>query len=272
MSYGVKSKDCKKCSLGQSRDEHECIKNFSGSAKAMEPALATDMLEELKGKGCIVDTIIMDDDTSTLSRINQNFDENMKKRSDKNHTRKNITSDLYKLKLTHSSLNKQVIDYFTMNAQYAMSQCHEKAEELAGRLNSIVPHAFGEHNKCHESWCKFIRNPENYQHQYLPGGKDLSDPKLRADLSKLFERYASNAEKLANLGSSLQNESFNQMVSSKAPKAKHFGGSESLNIRVAASAAQVNDGRSYIVKVFEFALAANNLLVFGSPRLAFSKT
>ena len=48
------------------------------------------------------------------------------------------------------------------------------------------------------------------------------------------------------------NEKFNQVVSSKAPKAKLFGGSESLNIRVAASAAQINDGPGYDVKVNKY--------------------
>ena len=79
----------------------------------MEPTLATGMLLELKDKGCHVETIVMDDDTSTINRINQCFDEKNQKRSDKNHTRKNITNDLYKLKQSHpSAMSKPTIDYF----------------------------------------------------------------------------------------------------------------------------------------------------------------
>lgn len=72
-----------------------------------------------------------------------------------------------------------------------------------------------------------------------------------ADLSKLFDSYAKNSHKLANCGSSQGNESLNQIIALKAPKAKHFGSSQSLPFRVCVGVIQKNEGRSYIPQVYE---------------------
>ncbi|CAC5391441.1 unnamed protein product [Mytilus coruscus] len=58
-----------------------------------------------------------------------------------------------------------------------------------------------------------------------------------------------NTNKLANLGSSQSNESLNYFISTKAPKSKHFGGSQSLGYRVASAISQKNEDRNYVVEV-----------------------
>ncbi|XP_046563467.1 LOW QUALITY PROTEIN: uncharacterized protein LOC124272338 [Haliotis rubra] len=55
--------------------------------------------------------------------------------------------------------------------------------------------------------------------------------------------------RLASLGNTQSNESFNKTVSSKAPKSRHYSGSSSLHFRVAASVAQKKVGHSYIIAV-----------------------
>lgn len=79
----------------------------------------------------------------------------------------------------------------------------------------------------------------------------LSDTKLKDDLQETISTYAYQAEKLANLGSSQSNESFNNTVASKAPKRMHFSGSESTSFRLAAATVQKNLGRNYVFKVNE---------------------
>jgi len=97
-------------------------------------------------------------------------------------------------------------------------------------IDSIVPHAFGEYDKC-GSWCKFLKDPVA-KYSSLPNGVGLHGESLRAELTKVFLVSAQNAKKLAPCGNTLPNESFNNSVASKAPKARHYSGSESLVYRV----------------------------------------
>ncbi|CAC5376125.1 unnamed protein product [Mytilus coruscus] len=99
-----------------------------------------------------------------------------------------------------------------MDMLYAIKQNTSKGdiENLKSTIDAIVPHAFGDYSLC--SSCE-------------------------------------NTNKLANLGSSQSNESLNFVISTKAPKSKHFGGSQSLGYRVASAVSQKNDGRNYVVEV-----------------------
>lgn len=67
-----------------------------------------------------------------------------------------------------------------------------------------------------------------------------------------METYAANSEKLATLGNTQGNESFNRLVPSKAPKANHYSSSCSLKNRVAASVLQKNKGHRYVMHVSDF--------------------
>lgn len=70
----------------------------------------------------------------------------------------------------------------------------------------------------------------------------LCNEKLKISLLDLLNKYASDADKLTNLGSSQANESLNNAISSKAPKFVFYAGSESNEYRVAAAIAQKNMG------------------------------
>ncbi|KAG8226634.1 hypothetical protein J437_LFUL005285, partial [Ladona fulva] len=94
---------------------------------------------------------------------------------------------------------------------------------------------------------KFRVDPNNYKHQCLPGGKGLKGDSSYDDLKKIFQIFADNASKLSPCGSSQPNESFNMILSSKAPKNKFYGGSESLNFWLASAVSRENLGTSYVV-------------------------
>ena len=66
------------------------------------------------------------------------------------------------------------------------------------------------------TWCK--GESTDYKPKNLPYGKPLTSEPLRADLEKLFQKYAEKASELVSMGSTQINENFNHMVSSKAPK------------------------------------------------------
>ena len=61
--------------------------------------------------------------------------------------------------------------------------------------------------------------------------------------------FAGNADKLAPMGSSQQNEALNNVILSKLPKTKFYGGSESNDFRVAAAVLQKNTGKSYVSSI-----------------------
>ena len=61
----------------------------------------------------------------------------------------------------------------------------------------------------------------------------MTGQELKATIGKIFISFANQAEKLASCGSSQANKSLNRSIASMNPKAVHYGGSSSNNIRVA---------------------------------------
>ncbi|XP_062581909.1 uncharacterized protein LOC134243696 [Saccostrea cucullata] len=212
LSYSLRSKNCRVCSVAESTNKnpaaHECSKNWEGSSKAMDADMVIEMVQDLqKSKGITIDGIIGDEDSTTIARLKANVNADIKKLSDKNHLKKLFTNSLFTLKKKHSTLTLSVI-----------------------------------------KWCNFINNP-NLKYKSLPHGKPLKDRFLQDDLKEVFSSYASHSDRLSCLGSTQSNESFHRMVSAKAPKTHHYSSSSSLRYRVAACVAQKNVGHKYLVKV-----------------------
>ena len=97
------------------------------------------------------------------------------------------------------------------------------------------------------------KNPDTHVHKGLPHGKPLSSPTLRTALAKILGVYADNTRKLAPMGSSQHNESFHNTIVSKAPKSRHYGSSESNDLRVASAVCQQNIGHTFVVDVMQTA-------------------
>lgn len=117
-------------------------------------------------------------------------------------------------------------------------------------MKALIPHQFGDHSLCDGRVCGFKRNPsETYIHRSLPYKAALKDDVLRSRLESLFKPVIANAEQLADLGSSQQCEHANREVILRAPKSLHYGNSESLDFRVKATAAFINEGRHFIPQV-----------------------
>ncbi|CAC5371499.1 unnamed protein product [Mytilus coruscus] len=186
----------------------------------------------------------MDDDSATLSQVKERFGHPVEKWSDINHLRKSVGNSMYNT-LQKKHKTSAVIKYFQKCFSYAISQKKKQPRKNTRRetLTSIVPHAFGHHEKC-EHWCK--EGNENYSFKSLPGGKPLSGDDLHDDLYIVFETMSNNSLKLATCGSTKDVESLNRMFSSKAPWRICYSTSESLNNRVAATVAQKNIGYHYI--------------------------
>ena len=138
------------------------IKNWTGSSKAMEPDMADEMMDKLAAKSISVETIVMDNDSSTVAKLRQK-NPTLKKKSDKNHTKKNIANALYNLRKTHKPLqNSKTINYVIRMFSYAIAQMQGNVLGLKKRLAQLVPHMYGEHDEC-EEWCTYRRDPENFK-------------------------------------------------------------------------------------------------------------
>ncbi|XP_069140835.1 uncharacterized protein [Argopecten irradians] len=151
----------------------------------------------------------------------------------------------------HKELTSEVTTYITKCIMYAIVTNKANTELMRKALLKIVPHIFGDHHLCQEDaeWCKYKDNPSTFKYKSLPRGEKLKSQELRSALEELLQKYADRSEHLTELGSTQQNENFNQIVATKAPKSRHYGGSTSLMNRVAASVLQKNEGHSYLKKI-----------------------
>ena len=84
---------------------------------------------------------------------------------------------------------------------------------MKSAIQNIVPHAFGHHTGCSETWCQYKKDPPHYCHRDLPYGKDLQGDSLQSALKSLFDEYSSDIviNKLAPAANSQRNESLESL-------------------------------------------------------------
>ncbi|CAC5363745.1 unnamed protein product [Mytilus coruscus] len=87
--------------------DHKCRKNHTGSAKGLEPALVVDMIKDVIDKGVNIKEIAGDDDTTGFQRAQNVLKIKLRKRSDKNHIKKNISKQLYAIKNKYKVLSQR---------------------------------------------------------------------------------------------------------------------------------------------------------------------
>ena len=216
----------------------------------MEPHMFVEMVNDIKNKGIPIAKVAGDDDHTGINQVHKQGNLDIIKESDKNHVRKNVAKKLYALQKEHKSLTQKVISAVTKNFNYMLQQNHGKPDAVKDGIKAVVEHMFGNHSYCQE-WCGYLKDPKKYKHHNLSYGKDLCDESLHKSLSDIFNTL--DIYKLAFLASTQVNESFNNTLISKAPKARHYSDSSSLEYRLCASVSQKNEGYTYIMKVHEVA-------------------
>ena len=252
MSYGSRITNCKQCEVNEAKGiqhEHDCRVNWHGSSKAMEADLAVELLKKCKTPSCRISTIVSDEDATTMSKVRKSVDYEVKKLSDPNHAKKTVGNALYALQKTYKFLSSKVIGYLQKCFAYSLAQNKGNADATRRAILNIVSHVFGDHNICGE-WCNFLQDPQR-KYTSLPYGRCFTDNKLREELQNIFSCHARNAEKLCHHLSTNPNESFNNVVASKAPKNCHYSKSQSLDYRIASAVCQKNIGENYVKQVNE---------------------
>ena len=262
LDYDTRCKLCRVCDNAAKKGEtprtHDCRKNHVGSSKSMEPDVAVDLFERAVQSKIKYNVYTGDDDTTTQSHIREKVSYEVEKQSDVIHTKRSLLSKLYTLKSQQkfpgcSSLSVKVISYLAKCFGYCVAQNKNNPESLQTAIRNIIPHAFGNHENCSDTWCQFNKDPITYRHNELPFGKDLHGDDLEKALTKVFEDYSTDivVKKLAPATNSQRNEAFNNVVGSKNPKIRFYGGSESNDFRVACGVSQTNEGHSYICKTLK---------------------
>ncbi|XP_062617800.1 uncharacterized protein LOC134279410 isoform X2 [Saccostrea cucullata] len=96
IGYSVMAKKCRICAAAKVKGvpprKHKCRVNWTGSAKAMEPAMACQMLKNVEDEG--VKVLV----------VKASVNPNISKKSDSNHTKKGFTGSLIELKRTSDIL------------------------------------------------------------------------------------------------------------------------------------------------------------------------
>jgi DNA polymerase III epsilon subunit-like protein len=228
----------------------------------MEPAAAVLMLKSkpLQEANVNVEVLVGDADSSTAAAVRQEFGDTITRALDVTHAKKNFKNSLYNLQKTYRPMTKQAILYLTATVGTVISKNRGSPAELEAALLNIPDHVFNHHDNCSPDWCRFYDDPSNYKSKYL--AKHLGDHggPLHAELKSCCEKLARKAEELSVGGSTQACESFNNTVSMKAPKNKHYGGTESLTFRVNAAVLQKNEGVDYTLQVCkELALSPGKL-------------
>lgn len=236
---------------GQPVRAHRCVHSHSGSARLMESASGVLGVKQLSDEGTPVEYLEGDGDNTMISRIRNDLNLTMKKRFDRNHIVKNIGKHLYALHAEKGiKLSKNVILHIQKCLKYAFARNQGDKDGLEENLKALIPHQFGDHSMCVARFCGYKRQPSQvYTHRSLPYKTALKDDVLRARLDNIFKPVIANAEQYADLGSSQQCEHANREVTLRAPKSLHYGNSESLDYRVHATSAFINEGRNYISQV-----------------------
>ncbi|VDI50719.1 Hypothetical predicted protein [Mytilus galloprovincialis] len=245
----IRSKNCRTCSYWEGKGieaaHHDCPRNWYGTSKGMEPDVGVSLIKKLEEKKCTVSTLIMDDDATTMSKIQkfrQNIDHDITKWSDIKHVQNSLGKKLYVLPTSYrKSIRNDDIAHLMKCFTYAVHSNKNNKQQMQNDLSAIVPHVFNEHDHCNVRWCRYLKNPEKYTPTI-----QLSNLDLKSKLSKIFQDYVENIDKLVPCASTKENESFNNMLTAKAPKNKHYSASTSLEARVNCTVAQKNESFNYV--------------------------
>ncbi|XP_039303466.1 uncharacterized protein LOC120357356 [Solenopsis invicta] len=249
LSYTSLNRKCRMCDRGHDPEDHDCRRNFEGSAKAMEPKAAAQLATDNKiFQACYVELgiVISDNDSSSISAMRAASCHEIIKHADKNHTSKGVTNELYKLKKNHKELTGVAIKHIQRCFAYCMAQNVGDAAGMAKAIKNIPYHCFNQHANC-GTWCGYHKNPETYKHSSI--GEGFHNENLFEALKCLFDVLASKTERFVAGVSSNANESLNSIIASKAPKSRFYGTSTSGDYRLACAINKKNDGEEYVAQL-----------------------
>lgn len=249
LDYTTRNRQCIYCDAGKDKKDHDCRRNFEGSAKAMEADAGVELICKsliLREVGVKPGVVIGDEDSSLQVAIQKYLAKikdggKVHKLCDRNHLTKNFGKDLYALADIYKLLKKKgVIAHLKKLFKYAIAQNKGASVELRKTLESIPNHVFGLHKNCSQRWCK-RQNDSSKQTITLVGNP------LKSALTGLFNKYAQNSYKFSVAASSQSNESLNNMIAHKLPKNRCYSKTAASDYRVASAVLVKNEGEKCLL-------------------------
>ncbi|XP_058806469.1 uncharacterized protein LOC131672927 [Phymastichus coffea] len=217
--------------------------NLEGSAKAMEADRAVELVTKsqiLKEANVQVGVFIGDNDSSSISAIQNASNHKIVKQFDMNHSTKNVGGALHEIKKVNDpekELSNDIIKYIQRCFAFAVHQDKGDILNIQKAIRNIPEHLFDHHENC-GSWCR--DDSEN--------GIRLYNVDLYDALKNFFNELVDDEYKFVSAASSQANESLNHSMCSKAPKGNSYSTSESCDYRFSVTKAQKNIGKKYLVK------------------------
>ena len=125
LAFETQNKQCRTCDTSDERLKrkplnHDCRKNWQGTAKAMESDMVVSMLQRQEGKTFCVDTLALDNDNTTATAIRERVKREINDIKDINHTKNNLGSHLSALRNQHPNLSDMVIKCLRKMFGYAV--------------------------------------------------------------------------------------------------------------------------------------------------------
>jgi len=99
IAYSSRSSVCAKCAKGHDPKDHDCRKDWTGSAKGMEPDTAAKLIaenEDFSRANVRVGVLVGDEDASTRVAVQQKSSHPIAKWIDRNHNIKRFSGEFYK--------------------------------------------------------------------------------------------------------------------------------------------------------------------------------
>jgi hypothetical protein len=157
----------------------------------VEPISAVELFNNAPKQGVRYSTYTGNDNSTTESYLHQQVCYRVEKFSNIIHMKQSLTTRLYNLskmgKFTdHSPLSSKVIEYLVKCFSIVIGQNKADSKSVQSSMKCNVPHAFGNHSRCSESWCGWKLDSSNCKHTNLPYGKDLHGETLKSALEDLF--------------------------------------------------------------------------------------
>ncbi|XP_032688645.1 uncharacterized protein LOC116852417 [Odontomachus brunneus] len=164
LDYSTCNRKYKKCDTNSKVPDHDCHKNFDGSAKAMEPYVVKKLVVDssiLKSQNVEVGVLI--GDSSTITACRAASDHPIIKQSDTNHTAGGMKKRLYGIQKNHKELTKNCITYLHRCFTYVMAQ-RDVEDQLARWIERLQRYDFEIHHRkdlCHGNADGLSRRPFN---------------------------------------------------------------------------------------------------------------
>ena len=122
------------------------------------------MLTESLNSNVKLSVYVGDDDSTTPAHIKEKVPYPVEKWTDIVHSKRSLTTRLYNLSqrgkfVNSSTLSQKVINYLVKCFTYSVFQNKGNPSALQKSLKSILPHSFGNHKNCNESWCGAKKDP-----------------------------------------------------------------------------------------------------------------